>query len=95
MDAYSIGNSRAAVNLADILTKTPKFQRRVMSKLHKFFRLYNVAAEIDDPSRDFFAEKVWQHCNASISQWRVEEKIKTHAKNVCAVRYKQIARGER
>jgi hypothetical protein len=96
LDPFTFGNTPAAVNLADILSKEDgKTRRKVASKVHHYFELFKSALEISDPRQQKeIVALIYQKCKFVIAKLDTQAKVKSHAINVLQTRYKIIIRGE-
>lgn len=95
-DKYQFGNSQAAINLADILGQMEHgVSRKVSRAIHQYQAVFLKVSKIEDREfRLFVLFRTWEWVKSVVSNFDIDEKVKTHTLNVLMVYYKKILRGE-
>lgn len=91
LDSFTFGNSRAAINLASILSKEENraFQRKVSAKIHKFQGiLKSCSAIIPAENKRFVLSIVLKSIKERIRFMMLPNNVSSHMMNILTVSYR-------
>jgi len=91
LDPYTFGDSKAAVNLAEILSQSgyEKYLSRVSTKYSRFCECMNATSEIRNMSfRSFLCKLIMMDAREKVGKMKIPEEVKSHLLNIMNKLYK-------